>query len=574
MITVGISAALADSAVALIRDGSLIAAAQEERFTRLKHDPRFPHNALAWCLQFAGVSRDFVDCFALCVPPGIKDSYPAALGYPDSLPGDSDSLFLPDLTDAHAAAAFFPSPFNKAAIIVFDATRPGAPSVIAEGSADRLTVLDAIPYPHSPGLLYSACTAFCGFTPFSGEYKLMGLAPYGTPRYVSLFYDSLLSWHPDGYPVLNPACFDFLTPERLFSDQFFELFGFPARIPESPMTQQYADLARSVQAVIEDCMLKTVRRAYDMTGAPNLCMAGSLALNCVANSRIARESSFSSVWIQPAAGYAGCAVGAAFCAWHGRFNNPRSTDDHHDAMHGALLGPAFSEADISAFITAAGCRALKLHDAEWAETIARLVADHNVIGLLQGRMEFGPRALGNRTIIADPRSQAMQSLLNQKIKYRESFRPFAPACLEDHARLYFDLPVPSPYMLFVARLKEQRRLGRIPDVDSPLCCSATAHDLLAQIRSDIPAVTHVDYSARVQIVSKTLHGRFYDLLEAFFALTGCSVLINTSFNVRGEPIVCTPADAYRCFMTTEMDYLVLGSYLLDKRSQPPSENSL
>jgi carbamoyltransferase len=590
---VGISAWYHDSAACLLRDGRLVAAAQEERFTRRKHDPRFPRHALRYCLAEAGLQPGDVDAAVFYDKPLtkfvriLKTAFAAA---PRGLPvfvqavpewvrhklwipaeveaemeragaGRPGRVLMTEHHEAHAASAFFASPFASAAILTLDGVGEWATSSLGAGDGSRLRILEEIHFPHSLGLLYSAFTYFCGFRVNSGEYKLMGLAPYGEPRYEQTIRDHLIDLRDDGSFRLDLSYFDYVGGLRMTNDRFARLFGGPPRQPESPITRRECDLARSIQAVTEDVVLRMARHAHAVTGERRLCLAGGVALNCVANGRVLREGPFDDLWIQPAAGDAGGAVGAALFAWH-QLEGGARTIDGADRMQGAYLGPAFSDADIAAWLDARGYPYATLPDGDLEREVARRIADQQVIGLLQGRMEFGPRALGNRSIIGDARSPRMQSVLNLKIKYRESFRPFAPSVLAERAGECFDLHAPSPYMLLTAPVARQR--WRDPDGD--------AGDVIAmvnQVRSDIPAVTHVDRSARIQTVHADTNPRYHRIISEFAALTGCPTIINTSFNVRGEPIVCTPGDAYRCFMRTEMDTLVLGNHLLEKHDQPP-----
>ena len=591
----GISAFYHDSAAALVRDGKIIAAAQEERFSRKKHDERFPFNAVRYCLHEAGIGESDLHAVAFydkpitkferilktyfsVAPRGLK-SFMAAMplwmreklwiplemekslelcGVKPPL----DDFYFPEHHESHAASAFFPSPFDRAAVLTIDGVGEWSTSSIGHGVGNKLTMLQDLHFPHSLGLLYSAFTYFTGFRVNSGEYKLMGLAPYGQPKFVQQIYDHLLDLREDGSFRLNLKYFGYLDGLTMTNDAFAGLFGGPARKSESEISQREMDLAASIQAVTEEIVLRMARHAKKLTGEKHLCMAGGVALNCVANGRLLREGIFEKLWIQPAAGDAGGALGAALSVWHTVKNGARTSDDIHDKMQGAYLGPNF-DGEVEAFLKARGYPGTKLSDAEWAPAVAKVMADEQVVGLVQGRMEFGPRALGGRSIIGDARSAKMQSVMNLKIKYRESFRPFAPSCLVEDVNTYFELDRESPYMLLVAQVQRGRCIGR-----------EDAHKLsirerINQVRSDIPAITHVDYSARVQTVSRETNPRYYDLIKAFKALTGYGVIINTSFNVRGEPIVCTPEDAYRCFMRTEMDCLVLGSFLLRKQEQPP-----
>ncbi len=590
----GISAFYHDSAAALVRDGAIVAAAQEERFTRKKHDSGFPTNAVKYCLAEGGVKSGELDAVAFydkpitkfnriletymsVAPRGLKSylmALPLWLRQKLWIPLDVEialekagvrqipAMYFPEHHESHAASAFFPSPYPRAAILTVDGVGEWATSAMAHGVDNRIEILSELRFPHSLGLLYSAFTYFTGFKVNSGEYKLMGLAPYGEPRYVDAIWKNLVDLKEDGSFRLNMDYFGYLDGLTMTNDKFADLFDGPARAAESEIGQREMDLARSIQVVTEDIVLRMARHLKKTTGEKYLCMAGGVALNCVANGRLLREGPFEDIWIQPAAGDAGGALGAALMVWHQVQGQPRTPDGKRDSMQGAYLGPAFDDDRIEAFLTAKGYPARKLGETEWAPVLAEIMATENVVGLLQGRMEFGPRALGGRSIVGDARSPKMQSIMNLKIKYRESFRPFAPTCLEERVSDYFELDRPSPYMLLVAQVKKERCLGLEENRNVPI------RDRINQIRSDIPAITHVDYSARVQTVAAETNRRYYDLIKAFEARTGYGVIINTSFNVRGEPIVCTPEDAYRCFMRTEMDYLVLGSFLLDKKNQP------
>ncbi|MBI3415888.1 MAG: hypothetical protein HY043_11350, partial [Verrucomicrobia bacterium] len=463
---------------------------------------------------------------------------------------------------AHAASAFFPSPFDESAILTVDGVGEYATTTIGKGSGDQIEVLQEIRFPHSLGLFYSACTAYCGFRVNSGEYKLMGLAPYGEPSYVAAIYENLLDLNHDGSFWLNLDYFDFLRSWQMTSEKFHRLFGGPPRVSEAPIEKRHLDLACSVQQVTEEVMLGLARQARERTGARNLCLAGGVALNCVANGRILREKIFERIWIQPAAGDAGGALGAALSVWHAAAakHGPARQTKPDDAMSGALLGPEFSNDEIETVLRAHRAIYQRLDEAALVQRTVELIACEKVIGWVQGRMEFGPRALGNRSILGDPRSPRMQSQMNLKIKFRESFRPFAPVVRREQVADYFELDAESPYMLFVAPVKSSLRRA-VP-------AAAQGLDRLQQVRSTIPAVTHVDCSARIQTVTAAQNPLLYRLLAEFERVTGCGVLVNTSFNVRGEPIVCTPDDAYRCFVNTEMDYLVIGSFLLERVAQP------
>lgn len=591
----GISAFYHDSAAALVRDGKIVAAAQEERFTRKKHDPGFPFNAVKYCLAEGRVGPGQLDVVAFYDKPITKfarilETYfgvaPRGLkSFMSALPiwlkqklwipleiekalencglSETPEILFPEHHESHAASAFFPSPYRRAAILTMDGVGEWATSSYGRGENNRIEMLAELQFPHSLGLLYSAFTYFTGFKVNSGEYKLMGLAPYGEPKYVDLIYKNLLDLREDGSFRLNMKYFGYLDDLKMTNERFAELFGGPPRKPETEITQREMDIARSIQVVTEDIVLRMARHVHKVTAEKYLCMAGGVALNCVANGRLLREGPFKDIWIQPAAGDAGGALGAALLVWHHVQGQPREADDVHDAMQGAYLGPAFSDEEIGVFLEAKGYPARKLNEKEWAPTVARLLVEEKVVGLLQGRMEFGPRALGARSIIGDARSPKMQSVMNLKIKYRESFRPFAPTCLEERVSDYFELDRPSPYMLLVAQVRRERCRGLEESR------TLSIRERINQVRSDVPAITHVDYSARIQTVNRTVNPRYYDLIKAFEDLTGYGIIINTSFNVRGEPIVCSPEDAYRCFMRTEMDFLVLGSYLLDKQQQPP-----
>ena len=590
----GISAYYHDSAAALLRDGRIVAAAQEERFTRKKHDSSFPIHAVRYCLAEGAVGHHELDAIAFydkpitkfariletylsVAPRGLRSFMMAVplwmrekLWIPLKIENELEEagitmparLYFPEHHESHAASAFFPSPFERAAILTIDGVGEWATCTIGHGTDNQIRILKELRFPHSLGLLYSAFTYFTGFKVNSGEYKLMGLAPYGEPTYVQRIYDHLLDLREDGSFRLNMDYFGYVDGLTMTNDRFAELFGGPPRGPESEISQREMDLAKSVQVVTEEIVLRMARHARDLTGEDTLCLAGGVALNCVANGRLLREGPFRDIWIQPAAGDAGGAVGAAQMVWHMIEHKPRTITPGKDAMQGAYLGPEFSDDEIAAYLASKGYPAERLPEDEWAGRIAQSMADGKVVGLCQGRMEFGPRALGGRSILGDPRSPKMQSVMNLKIKYRESFRPFAPSCLEERAADYFEIDRPSPYMLLVAPVKAERCLGMEDQATVPI------RDRIHQIRSDVPAITHVDYTARIQTVNRETNRRYYDLISAFEAITGCGVIINTSFNVRGEPIVCTPEDAYRCFMRTEMDVLVLGSFILHKDNQP------
>lgn len=590
----GISAFYHDSAAALVKDGKIIAAAQEERFTRVKHDENFPTNAVKYCLEAASISGDQLDAVAFYDKPinkfmRILDTYmsvapkglrPYMMALPVWMkeklwiPAEiekslekagvklPENLYFPEHHESHAASAFYPSPYERAAILTVDGVGEWASSTIGHGNGNELEILKDLKFPHSLGLLYSAFTFYTGFRVNSGEYKLMGLAPYGQPLYKDLIYDRLLDLKEDGSFRLNMEYFGYLDDLKMTSDKFSELFGAPPRVPETDLSERECNIARSIQEVTEDIVMRMARHAHKITQENYLCMAGGVALNCVANGKLLRESPFKDIWIQPAAGDAGGALGAAQLVWHKINNKPKNISPGKDGMQGSYLGPVFSNEEIKAFLDQHNYIGTLYDENDWAENIAQAIATEKVVGLCQGRMEFGPRALGGRSIIGDARSEKMQSVMNLKIKYRESFRPFAPACLEEDVSDYFEIDRPSPYMLMVAPVKKERCIGLEDAEKLPM------YERINQKRSDIPAITHVDYSARIQTVNKNTNPGFYAIIEAFKRLTGYGVVINTSFNVRGEPIVCTPEDAYRCFMRTEMDILVLGNFILHKADQP------
>jgi len=587
----GISAYYHDSAAALLVDGRIAAAAQEERFSRKKNDERFPRNAVAFCLKRAGLEVSQLDAVVFYDKPITKfarmlESYLAVapggwFTFPRVLPtwlGEKLDLRgtiryeLPGLAErcpilftehhqAHAASAFFPSPFAEAAILTVDGVGEWATTTIGVGKANDVTLLEELRFPHSLGLLYSAFTAYCGFRINSGEYKLMGLAPYGEPKYVDAIYAHLVEVKGDGSLRLNLDYFQFLRSLRMTNEKFNQLFGGPAREPEAPIEQRHMDAARSIQVVTEQVMLRLAKHAREVTGQRNLCLAGGVALNCVANGLIQREKIFDHLWIQPAAGDAGGALGAALAVWHMRKDNPQPrTVIRPDAMQGAFLGPEFTDEEIESTLKQHRAVYQRLEPEALLDRATELLTQDKVIGWFQGRMEFGPRALGHRSIIGDPRSPRMQSVLNLKVKFRESFRPFAPAVLAERAAEFFELDAPSPYMLLVAPVHPAQRVETAGTPGRGL-------ERLKQVRSRLPAITHVDYSARVQTVTTEQNPEFHAVLKRFEAKTGCPVLVNTSFNVRGEPVVCTPDDAYRCFVNTEMDYLVIGNFLLNRAEQ-------
>lgn len=588
----GISCFYHDSAAVLIEDGRVIAAAQEERFTRKKHDSAFPRKAINYCLREADISVEDLDLVAFYEQPNLKLDrlianavavWPAGLkNFRKILPswirqkGNVEAemrkllryqgkIVYPSHHQSHAASAFFPSPFAKAAFLTLDGVGEWTTASYGIGENNTIKIFEDIKYPHSLGLLYSAFTYYTGFKVNSAEYKVMGLAPYGVPRYAELIYTHLIDVKPDGSFRLHLKYFDYHKGDLMINQAFCDLFGGPAREPESELTQREMDLAASVQKVTEEIVVKLCRHIRNATGINKLCLAGGVALNCVANGKILREKIFDDIWIQPAAGDAGGALGAALYAYYQASGDHRRSDEVHDQQHGSYLGPAFSEEYIAQLMKDQYIPHIRLsQDEAWTKG-AELLKAGKIIGWFQGRMEFGPRALGNRSIIGDARLAQMQSDMNLKIKFRESFRPFAPAVLAEHVSEYFDIDRPSPYMLLTADVRPSHRKAMSQE-DQKLW----GIDKLNISRSDIPAVTHIDYSARVQTVDGVHNKEFYNLINAFYELTGCPVIINTSFNVRGEPIVCTPEDAYRCFMATDMDYLFLNNYLIDKSQQKAS----
>jgi carbamoyltransferase len=598
----GISAFYHDSAACLVIDGEIVAAAQEERFTRIKHDHRFPVHAARYCLAEANLSARQLDYVGFYDKPLLKfdrlletylDYSPSGFSsFLKSMPlWMSEKLWMPDLIrtelakadgedderqakkngkkfewkllfgdhhESHAASAFYPSPFAEAAILTIDGVGEWATSSIGTGKGNEITLLQELRYPNSVGLLYSAFTYYTGFKVNSGEYKVMGLAPYGEPKYVAAIKDKLLEVRDDGSIKLNQDYFSYSQGLRMTNGAFDKLFGGPPRQPESQLTQREMDLARSIQVITEEVMLKMARYVQRETQMKHLCLAGGVALNCVANGRVLKEVPFEKIWIQPAAGDAGGSLGVALAIWHRYLGKPRTVNDG-DAMKGSYLGPRDSETEIEKYLTENGFAYTKYSREDLPEVVAELLAAGKVVGLHQGRMEFGPRALGCRSIIGDARSAQMQSVMNLKIKYRESFRPFAPSVLRERMSEWFELDADSPYMLLVAEVAPEKRVALSSDEEK-----LTGLDKLKIKRSQIPAVTHVDYTARIQTVSRDTNPFYWDIIEAFRKRTGCPVIVNTSFNVRGEPIVCTPADSYRCFMRTEMDYLVLENFVLSK----------
>ncbi len=595
----GLSAFYHDSAAVLVEDGRIVAAAQEERFTRKKHDASFPKNAIAFCLSHADIGLDAVDFVAFYDKPFLKferllETYVAfaprgfqsfRMAIPVWL---REKLFQKDLLrkefaayhpnfdwknrllfaehhQSHAASAFFPSPFEEAVVLTMDGVGEWATTSVGFGRGSALVMTKEIHFPHSLGLLYSAFTYYTGFMVNSGEYKVMGLAPYGEPRYAGLIRDRLMDLKDDGTFRLDQSYFDYCTGLRMTNEKFDALFGGPPRRPDEPLTQRHMDLAASIQSVTEEVVLRITRALAAETGAKNLCLAGGVALNCVANGKVLRDGRFERLWVQPAAGDAGGALGAALCAYHLYQGRARHVSNTLDAMQGSYLGPEFAQASIESKLRDAGARFMVLTDDGLIEATVKALIDGKAIGWFQGRMEFGPRALGNRSFLGDARSPTMQKMLNLKVKYRESFRPFAPSVPREDVADWFELDDDSPYMLLVANVVERRQRA-MTDSEERLF----GIDKLNVPRSEIPAVTHVDYSARVQTVHKETNPRYHALLSRFKAATGCPVLVNTSFNVRGEPIVCTPEDAFRCFMGTETEVLVVGNCYLKKEEQDPA----
>ncbi len=596
MNVLGISAFYHDSAACLVRDGKIIAAAQEERFTRKKHDFNFPKNAISYCLKEGNIKSQDVDFVAFYDKPFIKferilETYLAYApfgikSFIKSIPlWIKQKLFMKEFIkkeleydgkilftehhESHAASAFFPSPFQEAAFLTMDGVGEWATSSYGMGKDNTVTLLAETRFPHSLGLLYSTFTYYTGFKVNSGEYKVMGLAPYGEPKYKNLILTELMDLKEDGSFKLNMEYFDYCVGLTMTSRKFEDLFGGPPRKPETLLTQREMDLARSIQEVTEEVMLRMARHIYHETGQQNLCLAGGVSLNCVGNGRILREGPFKNIWIQPAAGDAGGALGAALFVWYQYLENSRIADNRRDLQHGSYLGPEYKNGYIANYLQKNNIPYTELQDSEIPDKIADLIAQEKVIGWFEGRMEFGPRALGARSIIGDARSPRMQEVMNLKIKFRESFRPFAPSVLKERVSDYFEMDCESPYMLLVAPVKkelcremtdeEQKRFGL---------------DKLHVVRSTIPAITHVDYSARIQTVSRDDNPLFHDVIKKFDEKYGCPVVINTSFNVRGEPIVCSPEDAYLCFMRTNIDYLIMGNFLLDKTQQKPLEKDI
>ncbi len=599
MLILGVSAFYHDSAAALLRDGEIVAAAQEERFTRIKHDSAFPENAVRYCLEAAGASGAEVDHVVFYEKPFVKferllETYLAfaprgfesfrkamplwigekifqkdilleALGRVDPALAEGDKLLFSEHHFSHAASAFYPSPFERALVLTMDGVGEWTTTSVALGNGSNLEIVKEIHFPHSLGLLYSALTYYTGFKVNSGEYKVMGLAPYGEPKYAKLMLEELMDVKADGSFRLNLDYFDYCTALKMTNDKFDQLFGAPARKPEDRLEQRHMDLAASVQAVTEEVVLRLTRALAAETGETNLCLAGGVALNCVANGKVLRDKSFENIFIQPAAGDAGGALGAALAGYYHQKEQPRRVTPGKDAMKGSYLGPTYAQSDIENRLRSVGARFTVVDDAGVIEETAQALVAGQAVGWHQGRMEFGPRALGGRSILGDPRSPTMQKALNLKVKFRESFRPFAPSVLRERVSDWFEIDCDSPYMLLVANVKA--------DHCRPMSAEEQALfgiDKLNVPRSDIPAVTHVDYSARIQTVHADTNPRYHQLLTRFEALTGCPVLINTSFNVRGEPIVSTPEDAFRCFMGSDIEFLAVGNCILRKADQDPS----
>ena len=591
MYILGISAFYHDSAACLVKDGEIVSAAQEERFTRKKHDNNFPSKAIEFCLKHSGIEvsdlslvafydkpflkfERLLETYVTYAPVGIRSfikAMPLWMGQKLSMRdyiqkelNYDGKIIFPEHHESHAASAFYPSPFHDAAIITMDGVGEWTTTSYGVGRGNEIELLAEIKFPHSLGLLYSAFTYYTGFKVNSGEYKVMGLAPYGEPRYKDLILSELIDVKEDGSFKLNMKYFNYCAGLTMTNGKFNKLFGGEPRKPESKLTQKEMNLARSLQEVTEEIVLKIGKRVYKETGMKNLTLAGGVALNCVANGRLLREGPFENVWIQPAAGDAGGAIGAALIGWYRYHGSARLVDGESDAQHGSYLGPEFSEKEILNFLTKEKIAYHKFRCDEIPEVAADLIAQEKVVGWFQGRMEFGPRALGARSILGDARSPRMQAQMNLKVKFREGFRPFAPAVLSEKVSEYFELDRESPYMLLVAGVKKERR-KEMSEEEQRLF----GIDKLNVVRSDIPAVTHIDYSARIQTVHKETNPMFHDLISNFYKKYGCAVIVNTSFNVRGEPIVCTPAEAYKCFMRTNMDHLILGNFLLNKEEQKP-----
>jgi carbamoyltransferase len=592
----GVSAFYHDSAACLVQDGRIVSAAQEERFTRKKHDPSFPKNAINYCLHDSGLKVDNLDyvafydkpflkferilmtyltyapvgirSFIMAMPLWIKQKIWMKEFIEKELDFDGKIIF-PEHHQSHAASAFFPSPFQEAAFLTIDGVGEWATTSYGAGKNNKIDILAEIHFPHSLGLLYSAFTYYTGFKVNSGEYKVMGLAPYGEPKYKDLILSELMDLKEDGSLKLNMKYFNYCAGLTMTNGRFEKLFGGPPRKPESLLTQREMDLARSVQEVTEEVMLRMARHVHKETGQKNLCLAGGVALNCVGNGKILRDGPFENIWIQPSAGDAGGALGAALFVWYQYLENNRAANDKKDFQQGSYLGPKYANSYIYEYLKRNNISYIELSDEEIPEKIADLIADQKVIGWFQGRMEFGPRALGSRSIIGDARSSKMQEVMNLKTKFRESFRPFAPSVIKEKVADFFEIDKESPYMLLVAPVKKEIR-REMAEEEQKLF----GIDKLNVVRSSIPAVTHIDYSARIQTVSKEDNFLYYNMIAKFDEKYGCPVIINTSFNVRGEPIVCTPEDAYLCFMRTNMDYLIMGNYLIEKKEQKPLDKDI
>lgn len=589
MYILGISAYYHDSAACLVKGGDILSAVQEERFTRKKHDYQFPTNAIQYCLDSAGIQGKDLDYIAFYDKPFIKferllETYltyaPKGIrSFWKSMPvwlkqkiwirdliqketGFEGKIIFPEHHESHAASAFFPSPFKNAAFLTMDGVGEWTTTSFGVGLDNKIEIDSEIHFPHSLGLLYSAFTYYTGFRVNSGEYKVMGLAPYGKPKYVDVILDRLIDLKEDGSYRLNMKYFNYCVGLTMTNGKFSRLFGGPPRKPESKLTQKEMNLARSLQVVTEEVMLRTVRHIHKITGKKYLCLAGGVALNCVGNGRILREGPFRDIWVQPAAGDAGGALGAALFTWYQYLGNDRTINGNQDFQKGSFLGPSYSSEKVKNYLDENDIRYRELSYEEIPQKVADLVAKEKVVGWFQGRMEFGPRALGARSIIGDARSPKMQSVMNLKIKFRESFRPFAPSVLGDDVSDYFEIDCPSPYMLLVAKVKPEKRRN-MSEEERKLW----GIDKLNVVRSEVPAITHIDYSARLQTVHKETNPNYYKMIQAFKSLTGCPVIVNTSFNVRGEPIVRSPREAYTCFMRTEMDYLIMENFFLDKQEQ-------
>ncbi|OGX15638.1 MAG: hypothetical protein A2166_02590 [Omnitrophica WOR_2 bacterium RBG_13_41_10] len=592
----GISCFYHDSAVSLVQNGEIIAAVQEERFTRKKHDFSFPINAINWCLKEGNISSpelDFVvfydkplikferilETYLSYAPSGIRQFIQAMplwlkqkLWIRELISKElsyKGRILFTEHHESHAASAFFPSPFHEAAILTMDGVGEWDTASLGVGKHNDFQILETLRFPHSLGLLYSAFTYYTGFKVNSGEYKLMGLAPYGKPKYTNLILKELVDLKDDGSFKLNMRYFGYGNGLKMVNRRFEKLFGGPARKPETKITQRYMDIAASIQLVTEEIMLRMSRYVHKITGQDNLCLAGGVALNCVGNGRILREGPFKEIWIQPASGDAGGALGAALLVWHKYLKNKRITDNKNDKQRGSFLGPSYNDDAIENYLLKEGMPYKKLSYLEIPDIVSDLIIQDRVIGWFQGQLEFGPRALGARSIIGDARNPQMQSRMNLKIKYRESFRPFAPTVLRECVCDWFDLEADSPYMLLVAPVKSDKRVE-----GDNAAANLSGFDKLKVMRSQIPAVTHVDYSARIQTIRRQDHALYYDMINSFYKKTNCPVIINTSFNVRGEPLVCSPQDAFRCFMRTDMDYLIMGCFLLNKKEQKPIKKDI